>query len=293
MWCVCVRARARVKINKLSLVALVEGFHYYRIEDPDVDPSKKAAAFLEAHCTLLMMILTLMIPQLLGLVSNLRECCYKAKHNNPYPSWTASFWIFVATLFESTGLSLFVLVVAPRIQSVLCLAYMNGIFALPSLYRAYYAKTVTVNGTQAEQTPLLGSVGAQPQRRAAANKAGNATHWQKLALWFAALLQVAGLVILPFFYKMTGAHDMIPVLGAASLAMISFAWLPAIQDRMEESCRAGQDGGGSSPHAVLLLARMQRPPERPRQRWQGISHAACQRGQAGNREETGHAKLRP
>ena len=231
--CVCVRARARVKIHKLSLVALVEGFHYYRIEDPDVDPCKKAAAFLEAHCTLLMMILTLMIPQLLGLVSNLRECCYKAKHNNPYPSWTASFWIFVATLFESTGLSLFVLVVAPRIQSVLCLAYMNGIFALPSLYRAYYAKTVTVNGTQAEQNPLLGSVGAQPQRRAAANKAGNAvTHWQKLALWFAALLQVAGLVILPFFYKMTGAHGMIPVLGAASLAMISFAWLPAIQDRM-------------------------------------------------------------
>ena len=113
--CVCVRARARVKIHKLSLVALVEGFHYYRIEDPDVDPCKKAAAFLEAHCTLLMMILTLMIPQLLGLVSNLRECCYKAKHNNPYPSWTASFWIFVATLFESTGLSLFVLVVAPRI----------------------------------------------------------------------------------------------------------------------------------------------------------------------------------
>ena len=59
-------------VSKLSLVALVEGFHYYRLED-DVDPAKKKLEYLEAHCTLLMMILTLTIPAALGLISNLRE----------------------------------------------------------------------------------------------------------------------------------------------------------------------------------------------------------------------------
>ena len=55
---------------------------------------------------------------------------------------------------------------------------------------------------------------------------------EQFLLWGAFLIQVGGLVGIPFFLKATGAELMESTLSAAALLMISIAWLPALQDRM-------------------------------------------------------------
>lgn len=55
---------------------------------------------------------------------------------------------------------------------------------------------------------------------------------ERFLLWSSFLIQVGGLVGIPFFLKGSGAELMESALSAAALLMISIAWLPALQDRM-------------------------------------------------------------
>jgi hypothetical protein len=59
-------------VNKLSLVALVDGFRFYHLDEPG-----NVKANVETHSTLLMMIMVVVIPQLLGFLSSMWASCYK------------------------------------------------------------------------------------------------------------------------------------------------------------------------------------------------------------------------
>ena len=317
------------------------------------------------------MIMVILVPQFLGFCSSLWSSCYKARHNDPRPSLIAMFWILIGALFESSGMSLFVLVVAPRINAVLCLTCMNGVFVLPALQRCLNIGTLKWHGTltktpqyiflgpltfhfivgsilalkwlatcqpvpafpafscmyiyigehgdaynsantrvacalctlnfnfnvrahttyphlrialpcniatfpgsgwglvasrngvfingpdmidpsvSGESAPLLhggaragstynqahgsGSHGKTAAAAAAVAKevaAAEAGPIERFLLWSSFLIQVGGLVGIPFFLKGSGAELMESALSAAALLMISIAWLPALQDRM-------------------------------------------------------------
>ena len=134
--------------------------HIAMLMTDDVPPSHRhtppagaGRAALETHSTLLMMIMVILVPQTLGFCSSLWSSCYKARQNDPRPSLIAMFWILIGALFESSGMSLFVLVVAPRINAVLILTCMNGVFVLPALQRCLNIGTLKWHGSGwAEQT---------------------------------------------------------------------------------------------------------------------------------------------
>lgn len=112
-----------------------------------------------------MMIMVILVPQTLGFCSSLWSSCYKARQNDPRPSLIAMFWILIGALFESSGMSLFVLVVAPRINAVLILTCMNGVFVLPALQRCLNIGTLKWHGSGWAEHTMSHTIGKSRNKK--------------------------------------------------------------------------------------------------------------------------------
>ena len=215
-------------MSKLSFLSLAEKFqkaHSERNASP------------ESHAALLLMVLTIMLPQGLGVIQGVWHSCYKAKRSNPNPSVNAMFYILLVAMLEATGISLYVLVVVPQVPTAMCLVIMNGVFSVPALMRCLAESTAPKRRTGLD-APLL-NVNSNPSSEEvdARNPVGSVLH--KTLLWVAAGAQLGAIVYVPSYMLANG--DVLgagpggidtAVLTAASMVMISVAWLPSLQDRM-------------------------------------------------------------
>jgi hypothetical protein len=212
-------------MSKLSFLSLAEKFqvaHTKRDSSP------------ESHAALLLMVLTIMLPQGLGVIQGVWHSCYKARRSNPNPSITAMFYILLVAMLEATGISLYVLVVVPQVPTAMCLVIMNGVFSVPALVRCIAAPVnkprrgvdeplLNVDQPSVDDIEVQSSVGV----------------FHKGLLWAAAAAQLGAIVYVPTYMLANG--DVLgagpggidtAVLTAASMLMISVAWLPSLQDRM-------------------------------------------------------------
>lgn len=213
-------------MSKLSFLSLSEKFQL---------ASKKKDGSPESHAALLLMTLTILVPQALGVIQSVLKSCYKSRRSNPSPSVNAMFYILLVALLEATGISLYVLLVVPQVPSALCLVIMNGVFAVPALVRCLSSKKGMAPRRGVDE-PLLNIDNPSLDEMEAVQSIG---FFEKSALWTACGAQLGAAFYVPMY--MLANDDVMgkgpagidtAVLTAASMLMISVAWLPSIQDKM-------------------------------------------------------------
>eukprot|EP00040_Diaphanoeca_grandis_P018849 m.99217 g.99217 ORF g.99217 m.99217 type:complete len:1565 (-) comp27137_c0_seq3:25-4719(-) len=212
--------------SKLSFLTLAEKFK----------DSKNLDHQPTAHAALILMMMTIVLPQLMGFMQSVWSSCYKSGRNNPMPSTKSILWIVLAALLESCGMSIYVLLIVPRVPSVLCLVIMNGVFSVPALARCLSSRLITEKekrgyADDSEEQPLLNTDNPTlDDIQVTQSPVGSSEKW---ALWTACLIQFGALIYVPLYmYFITADINAdTAAMAAGAMLMMSVAWLPALQER--------------------------------------------------------------